>query len=143
VVLRASRKAIASLERRLGQVLISLPRAGSKLYSIVQAVLPAPIPDSMSYAEATVFPLCLCTAACGLFQKDHLALQHATVPPKPSGKTRIVWGGASAVGSNGIQLAVAGGHEVFTTASPKILTTSRSLARAKFLITTAKPLSTT
>ena len=90
-----------------------------QLYSVVQTVLAAPIPDSMSYAEAAVFPLGLCVAACGLFQQDQLALQHPTVPPKPTGKTIIVWGGASSVGSNAIQLAVAGGYEVFTTASLK------------------------
>jgi NADPH:quinone reductase-like Zn-dependent oxidoreductase len=31
----------------------------------------------------------------------------------------LVWGGASSVGSNGIQLAKAAGYEVITTASPK------------------------
>ncbi|KAF6235452.1 hypothetical protein HO173_006135 [Letharia columbiana] len=90
-----------------------------QLYSVVQTVLAAPIPDSMSYAQAAVFPLGLCVAACGLFQQDQLALQHPTVPPKPTGKTIIVWGGASSVGSNAIQLAVAGGYEVFSTASLK------------------------
>ena len=79
----------------------------------------APIPDAMSYESAAVLPLAVSTAACGLFQKDHLALQHPSVPPKPTGKTLLVWGGSTSVGSNAIQLAVAAGYEVFATASPR------------------------
>jgi NADPH:quinone reductase-like Zn-dependent oxidoreductase len=39
--------------------------------------------------------------------------------PKPTGKTLLVWGGSTSVGSNAIQLGVAAGYEVVTTASPK------------------------
>lgn len=59
------------------------------------------------------------TAATGLFQKEHLALKYPTVPPKPNGKTLLVWAGSSGVGSNAIRLATAAGYEVYTTASPK------------------------
>ena len=60
------------------------------------------------------------TAACGLFQKDQLALQHPTVPyAKFTGKTLLIWGGSTSVGSNAIQLAVGAGYEVITTASPR------------------------
>ncbi|TVY80762.1 Zinc-binding alcohol dehydrogenase domain-containing protein cipB [Lachnellula suecica] len=38
---------------------------------------------------------------------------------KPTGKTLLVWGGPSSVRSNAIQLAIAGGYEVITSASPK------------------------
>ncbi len=77
------------------------------------------IPASMTFEQASVLPLCLSTAAYGLFQKDYLALEHPSLEPKPTGKTLVVWGGASGVGSNAIQLAVAAGYEVFTTCSPK------------------------
>jgi NADPH:quinone reductase-like Zn-dependent oxidoreductase len=73
----------------------------------------------MSFEEACVLPLCLSTAACGLFQKDYLALQHPSVPPKPTGQSLLVWGGSTSVGSNAVQLAVAAGYEVITTSSPK------------------------
>jgi NADPH:quinone reductase-like Zn-dependent oxidoreductase len=66
-----------------------------------------------------VLPLGLSTAACGLFQKDYLALQYPSLSPKPAGKTLLVWGGSTSVGSNAIQLAVAAGYEVIATASPK------------------------
>ena len=96
------------------------PGAGAfQQYSLIEPVVTVPIPATMSFAEASVLPLALCTAACGLFQQDQLALQHPSLSPKPTGQTVIVWGGASSVGMNAIQLAVAGGYEVFTTASPK------------------------
>ena len=43
-------------------------------YAVVRANLASPIPSSMPYESACVLPLCLSTAACGLFQKDYLAL---------------------------------------------------------------------
>ncbi|HME83586.1 MAG TPA: zinc-binding alcohol dehydrogenase family protein [Roseiarcus sp.] len=88
-------------------------------YTVVLAHMAAPIPSAMSYESAAVLPLGLSTAACGLFQKDHLALQYPSVPPKPMGKTLLVWGGSTSVGSNAIQLALAAGYEVITTASPR------------------------
>ena len=73
----------------------------------------------MPYESACVLPLGLSTAACGLFQKEYLALQYPALSPQPTGKTLLVWGGSTSVGSNAIQLAVAAGYEVITTASPK------------------------
>ncbi len=51
--------------------------------------------------------------------RDHLGLKHLKVDPEETWKTVVMWGGASAVGSNGVQVAVVGGYEVLTTASPK------------------------
>jgi NADPH:quinone reductase-like Zn-dependent oxidoreductase len=90
-----------------------------QIYVVVPVNLASPIPDTMSFEEAAVLPLGLSTAACGLFQKDFLALQHPSAGAKPTGKTLLVWGGATSVGCNAIQLAVAAGYEVFTTASPR------------------------
>ena len=88
-------------------------------YTVVPAVIAAPIPSTLSFEDAAVIPLGLATAACGLFQKDYLALEYPSLDPKPNGKVLIIWGGSSSLGSNGIQLAVAAGYEVFVTASPK------------------------
>ncbi len=88
-------------------------------YTILLDHMAAPIPDAMSCESAAVLPLGVSTAACGLFQRDYLALQHPSVPPKRTGKTLLVWGGSTSVGSNAIQLAVAAGYEVITTASPR------------------------
>ena len=88
-------------------------------YTVLLARMAAPIPATMSYEEAAVLPLALSTAACGLFQKDHLALQHPSATAKPTGETLLVWGGSTSVGSNAIQLAVAAGYEVIATSSPR------------------------
>ncbi|MCJ1226593.1 hypothetical protein MMC12_003246 [Toensbergia leucococca] len=88
-------------------------------YTVLLTHMASPIPITLSYESAAVLPLGLSTAACGLFQKDYLALQYPSVSPKPTGKALLVWAGSTSVGSNGIQLAVAAGYEVITTASPK------------------------
>ncbi|TVY49846.1 Zinc-binding alcohol dehydrogenase domain-containing protein cipB [Lachnellula occidentalis] len=92
---------------------------GFQEYTIVTENLASQIPGALSFENAAVLPLGLSTAAAGLFQKEYLALQHPSLDPKPNGQTLLVWGGASSVGSNAIQLAVAAGYEVLTTASPK------------------------
>ena len=89
-------------------------------YTVLPAHVASIIPNTLSYEKASVLPLALSTAACGLFQKEDLALQFPSSPSKSStGETLLVWGGSSGVGSNAIQLAVAAGYEVITTASPK------------------------
>ncbi|GAB3605544.1 hypothetical protein GCM10027413_09530 [Conyzicola nivalis] len=88
-------------------------------YSVVRERLASPIPDDLSFAQASVLPLALSTAACGLFQKNQLALDHPSANPVPTGTTLLVWGGSTSVGANAIQLAVAAGYEVITTASPR------------------------
>ncbi len=88
-------------------------------YTVVLANLAAPIPADLSFEQAAVLPLALSTAACGLFQSDHLALAHPRVDATPTGETVLIWGGSTSVGANAIQLAVAAGYEVITTASPK------------------------
>ncbi len=87
-------------------------------YALVLAHMAAPIPDSMSFEDAAVMPLGLSTAACGLFQPDFLAMNAPSAAPAPTGKTLLVWGGSTSVGSNAIQLAVAAGYDVVATASP-------------------------
>ncbi|KAJ8108756.1 hypothetical protein ONZ43_g6328 [Nemania bipapillata] len=91
---------------------------GFQLYTTLQTNMVSPIPTSMAYEDAVVLPLGLSTAAAGLFQKQFLNLQLPHEPARePTGKTLLVWGGSSSVGSNAIQLAVAAGYEVITTAS--------------------------
>ena len=91
----------------------------------------SPIPDTMAYENAAVLPLGLSTAACGLFQKDFLALQHPSANARPSGKTLLVWGGSTSVGSNAIQLAVAAGYDVIATASPRNFDYVRTLGASQ------------
>ncbi|KAL2831553.1 zinc-binding oxidoreductase CipB [Aspergillus cavernicola] len=101
-------------------------------YTILQTNMASHIPDDIPYESAAVLPLGLSTAACGLFQQEFLNLQHPTEPrAQPTGKTLLVWGGASSVGSNAIQLAVAAGYEVYTTASPKNFTYVKTLGASQ------------
>ncbi|OAQ75365.1 zinc-binding oxidoreductase CipB [Purpureocillium lilacinum] len=94
--------------------------SGFQHYTILQTNMSSHIPASMSYETAAVLPLGLSTAASALFRSEFLNLQLPTVPAqKPTGKTVLVWGGASSVGSNGIQLCVAAGYEVIAVASAR------------------------
>jgi NADPH:quinone reductase-like Zn-dependent oxidoreductase len=89
-------------------------------YVVLRQNLVSSIPDTLSYENACVLPMGLSTAACGLFMKEYLALELPSPDSKRQiGKTLIVWGGSTSVGSNAIQLAVAAGYRVITTASPK------------------------
>jgi len=98
-------------------------------YTIVLPRLTTIIPDSMSYVDAAVIPLGVTTAACGLFQRDLLALKMPSAETKARDQWVIVWGGSTSVGSNAIQLAVAAGYSV-TTASPKNFAYVKSLGAA-------------
>ncbi|KAF4314092.1 Alcohol dehydrogenase superfamily zinc-containing [Botryosphaeria dothidea] len=90
-----------------------------QLYTKTLEILVSPIPDSLSFEEATVLPLAISTAAAGLYQKTHLALPHPSTNPQPTGQTLLVWGGSSSVGATAIQLAVASGLKVVATASSR------------------------
>jgi NADPH:quinone reductase-like Zn-dependent oxidoreductase len=92
---------------------------GFQHYVVLLAHMTAPIPDGMTFEAAAVLPLGISTAACGLFQKDFLAMNAPSAAAAPTGKTLLVWGGSTSVGSNAIQLAVAAGYDVVTTASPR------------------------
>lgn len=94
-------------------------KSAFQIYTVLVDHMTSPIPDTMPYETAAVMPLGASTAACGLYQTDQLALQLPSVSPKPTSKTLLIWGGSTSVGSNAIQLAVASGYEVVTTASPK------------------------
>lgn len=100
-------------------------------YTVVLERLTAPIPDPMSFEEAAVLPLGVSTAASGLFQKDQLGLQYPSVDAESTGQTVVVWGGSTSIGSNAIQLAVAAGYEVITTASPRNFDYVKSLGASQ------------
>ncbi len=104
---------------------------GFQHYTVVLERLTCPIPDAMPFEDAAVLPLAVSTAACGLFQKDQLGLRYPSVDAEPTGRTVLVWGGSTSVGSNAIQLAVAAGYEVITTASPRNFDYVTSLGAAQ------------
>ncbi|PMD32428.1 oxidoreductase [Hyaloscypha variabilis F] len=88
-------------------------------FVVAQENMTSQIPESATFEEACVLPLCLAVAACGLFGRGYLALEYPTVPATKKWKTVLVWGGSTSVGCNAIQLGVAAGYEVVTTCSPR------------------------
>lgn len=104
---------------------------GFQTYTVLLERMAAPIPASMPYETAAVLPLGLSTAASGLFEKNQLALELPSASPKATGKTLLVWGGSSSVGSNAIQLARAAGYEVVATASPRNFAYVQGLGAAR------------
>jgi NADPH:quinone reductase-like Zn-dependent oxidoreductase len=100
-------------------------------YVVLKANVTALIPSHLSFEQTSVLPLGICTAAAGLYQKEMLGLDYPTLDPKPKRETLLIWAGASSVGTNAIQLAVASGYEVFTTASPKNFDYCKMLGASK------------
>lgn len=98
-------------------------------YTILNSHMTSAIPSNMPYENAAVLPLGLSTASCGLFQPaPFLGLDLPTEPArKVNGKTVLIWGGASSVGSNAIQLCKAAGYDIVTTASAKNFEYARRL----------------
>ncbi|OBA19514.1 GroES-like protein [Metschnikowia bicuspidata var. bicuspidata NRRL YB-4993] len=93
-------------------------KGGFQKYSAVRTLTASRLPQNTTFVEGSTFPLAALTAAIGLFHKDHLALDLPQTPAAPhNGKTVLVWGGASSVGANAIQMTVAAGYCVVTTAS--------------------------
>jgi NADPH:quinone reductase-like Zn-dependent oxidoreductase len=106
---------------------------GFQLYTVLREHLVAPVPGHVSYEQACVIPLTLCTAAYGMFHDEFLGLDMPTVPRRGKyageGKVRavIITGGSTSLGSNAILMAVSAGYEVITTASPRNFDYVRSL----------------
>jgi NADPH:quinone reductase-like Zn-dependent oxidoreductase len=88
-----------------------------QLYCATTAKFVSKLPNNISYTQGAVLPLAISTAAAGLFQKGNMALPRPQIPPKPTDKVLLVWGGSSSVGSCAIQLAKGAGFEIEMTTS--------------------------
>lgn len=122
---------VVSMARGVGQNTVSEREGAFQDYVVVREHMTSPIPDSVSYEQASVLPLGISTAASGLYMKDYLALQHPSTSAKPTGKTVLIWGGSTSVGCCAIQLAVASGYEVITTCSPRNFTYVKKLGASE------------
>lgn len=96
-------------------------------YTTLEERLTSPTPDDVSDEQAAALPLGVSTAACALFQPNHLGLRMPTDTTPATGGVVIVWGGSTSVGMNAVQLARAAGYEVVSTASPRNADLVRSL----------------
>ncbi|MCS3442335.1 zinc-binding alcohol dehydrogenase family protein [Microbacterium phyllosphaerae] len=96
----------------------AISESGFQAYVAVDAALAAALPDTLPFEEAAVLPLAVSTAAAGLFESEQLGLDYSGLANSaPRDEIVVVWGGATAVGGNAIQLARAAGYRVITTAS--------------------------
>ncbi|KAL5321972.1 hypothetical protein ACEPPN_009937 [Leptodophora sp. 'Broadleaf-Isolate-01'] len=87
-------------------------------YTLAFETLMAELPPSISFEEGAVLPLAISTASAGLYQTDKLNLPLPSAGDiQPTNQTILIWGGASSVGASAVQLAVASGLTVVTTAS--------------------------
>ena len=111
----------------LGAAIMKAEQGGFQDYVILDQIMACKIPDSMSFSEASVFPLCIATAAHALFQKDFLGMAYPKLNPTSTGKSVFIWGGSSSLGSNAIQLSKAAGFKVLTTCSPSNFNYVKSL----------------
>ena len=96
----------------------------------VQRHMTARIPDHLSFADAAVLPLALTTAAAGLFETGQLALALPDLDAPRRGESVVIFGGATSVGMNAIQLATLAGYTVTATASARNFHLLRNLGAA-------------
>lgn len=106
-------------------------QAAFQHYVVALPHLSTHIPSTVSFEQAVTLPLAVTTASAGLFEKENLGLEYPSLKPKTTGKTLLIWGGASSVGCNAIQLATASGYEVITTASAKNFDLMKQLGAIK------------
>jgi NADPH:quinone reductase-like Zn-dependent oxidoreductase len=90
-------------------------------YVVLKMPTVAKIPEVVAYEDAAVLPLGINTAASCLFMKQTLGLEVPSIAAhkEKQGKTLLVWGGSSSVGSCGVQLAVQAGYDVVAVASER------------------------
>lgn len=97
-------------------------------YTALLERLTAPTPDALSDEQVVVLPLGASTAACALFQPQHLGLRMPGQDGADGDRgVVVVWGGSTSVGMNAVQLATAAGYDVVSTASPRNADLVRSL----------------
>jgi NADPH:quinone reductase-like Zn-dependent oxidoreductase len=96
-------------------------------YVVLMDHMVAKIPAALAFEQASVLPLALSTASCGLFQQDQLGLALPVIDAAPRDEVVLVWGGSTSVGINAIQLLRASGYRVVATASPRSFDYLRSL----------------
>jgi NADPH:quinone reductase-like Zn-dependent oxidoreductase len=90
-------------------------------YVVLKSPFIAKIPNEVAYEDAAVLPLGINTAASCLFMDQTLGLNapYNDSTKAGQGKTLLVWGASSSVGSCGVQLAAHAGYEVVGVASKR------------------------
>ena len=89
------------------------------LYSRVSSKTATIIPSNVSFKDASVLPMAIGTASCGVNGEKYLGQPWPTSNPTSSGKVVVVYGGSSSIGSMALQLGTAAGVRMIAIASPK------------------------
>ncbi|KAI0386969.1 GroES-like protein [Hypomontagnella monticulosa] len=123
----------ASQHFQVGDRVFGYAHGAFQEHVAIDHVLAVKVPDSMTFPEAAVFPLCFATAAHALFAADYLHMPFPKLggAAPAAGKSVLIWGGAAGVGSNAIQLAKAAGYSVVTTCSARNFDYVKSLGADK------------
>jgi Zn-dependent alcohol dehydrogenase len=103
----------------LGLVSGSARHGGYQNFTALREAVTAAIPDSLSFEKAVVLPISISTSAVALFDSLKLRQPSPEATSGPREEVVLIWGAASSVGSSAVQLAVAAGYKVVTTASAK------------------------
>lgn len=103
---------------KVGDRVAGLVNQGFQEHVLLSEHMATTIPNSVDFAQGAALPMGVSVATKALFHKDFLGLDLPSASPTPKQETVLIWGGSTSVGSNVIQLAVAAGYEVITTASP-------------------------
>lgn len=104
---------------KVGDRVAGLVNQGFQEHVLLSEHLATTIPSSVTFEQAAALPMGVTVAAKALFHKNYLALDLPSASSSPKHETVLIWGGSTSVGSNVIQLAVAAGYDVITTASPR------------------------
>ena len=95
---------------------------------LVPAVNAVPLPQGMSFNQASLLPMAIMTAWAGWYT---IGLARDTKYTAADKKGMLVWGGASSIGSAAVQVAKSMGFIVYTTASEKHHQYLKSLGASK------------
>lgn len=85
-------------------------------FAVIPAVNVSPIPDSITFNEASIIPMSVVTTWSGIYSVGLPRDTHYTPADKQG---FLVWGGASSVGSAAVQVAHSLGFTVYVAASEK------------------------
>lgn len=132
---------------KVGDRVAGLVQQGFQEHVLLSEHMVTTIPSSVAFEQAAALPMGVSVATKALFHKNFLALDLPSASSSLKGETILIWGGSTSVGSNVIQLAVAAGYEVITTASPGRFEYVRGLgasqvfdcAYSSFIVTAVNP----
>ena len=114
-----SAKTTKDLETNAMEMVADAGAGGFQLYAVLTAIHVGRLPENVSFEGGSVLPLGILTASSGLYFPQCLGLAFPSKNAEPRDEYVLVWGGASSVGTCGVQLARSSGYKVVTTCSAK------------------------